>query len=1451
MVFADPEFAEDVKKKRTDYIINKFAYGNTLNSKSSDNFPLLYHAIMTGDATFVDFCLRNGANPNIIVQNMSLLMIAAHKRNSDIVGLLIQAGASPHFRSSNGKTALNYANDEIRRIITGYYRQEMRKRKICEAASENNINEVLYLLTIGKNIDETDDKKMTPFMIACANGYLSLAHILVKFGCNIDAVDANKNNAIIHAIANHKPNILVYLHNIGMKFDSKIDGKSLLMIAIENHDIDAAQILIQYGMDINYVDPHGYNALFYAIQNDFPNCIPLLATQNTFNAKVNDCDAMMFACLNGKLHCVEQLIALNFIPNQKDAFLMSVRGDQVLTANYWMKHGVDVDSTNSDDESALMISLKYGLVLSGFLINHHANVRFINSKNESALTYSVFYEKIIPLEFILDDFLQGDLFNHIMHALNVAIELDNYDEAKLIISRISDHPKFTNKGLLVKCDSKEMRNLFLNVSKADLPVKIEKGSNILKAAAAGNIPEIIYYLYEIPKSIEVKSKIGLTPFLAACTSGQLNAVKYLVSMGADLNATTEENANALAISCEFGHLNVVKYLIEEQKFDMNSYLIQGKTPMCIAAENGHINIMEYLVNKGVDPQQKSLSGDKPIYYAVKNNKSEAFEFLLARGGDINELSSDGQPLLVTAYTNNYPELTQLIIDRGANLSIINKVGMNFLHFICGKGDMVLATLALHHGLDVNKQRSTDNATPYIMACYSGNIELMQYLENNGANTKVLTRNSITPFYAVCEGGNLIAVQHLISLNVDTKTRDIYYISPFLAACKSGKFDVVKYLISTFPDCLNDTDVNQCNAFYYACQSGNIDLVTFLYQTNTFDVNARYWNKNTALHTACYNGHLDVVKFLLKRKADLFTATSSGSFPIHLAAKNNKVSVVEYLIKEDKRLLEIRGPKMNTPFMMAALNEAKGVCKYLMSKKANIYTRNDTGLTPMHLAAAQGNLRMLKMLLKIGFDVNEVLNRETPLSRSAMYNQWDCVKFLIEHSAQKESATTLSALHRTVEENRLTDFKHFIKLGFDVNEEGEMDRNPLIVATIKGFDDFIDYLLANNAVVNKLDSKPYSALNYAIDRGDIETIKKLIQHRADVNVSLDEITPFIQAIRVNNKEIFDLLYLQGAFINVTSKSGIFPIHEAATSNDLYYIENLVKWGSFIDQPTVYDWRTPLMFAVLSGNQLLFKWIIDQQANIYMRDIDGNSAFGLSMISGKLDFAETLIQRGADLNETDYRGNTIVCKVCSLNHKDSVYFLIDRGAFPNAFDSNHNTLLNIAISQKDFMLANYLIDKGAFPTLPGISGQHAIHLLATFDMDESLVLIKRFLDMGEDINVKDEFDETPLHYTNWMREGKTKIASFIKRCGGRDFKFETKTKSDIDDLNKKIRSIQEDIDNNKRKKHMLKSKNELGTDTHINAQIRSVKFEIRNSKNELTRLNRRIEELENLITIYNAL
>ena len=126
----------------------------------------------------------------------------------------------------------------------------------------------------------------------------------------------------------------------------------------------------------------------------------------------------------------------------------------------------------------------------------------------------------------------------------------------------------------------------------------------------------------------------------------------------------------------------------------------------------------------------------------------------------------------------------------------------------------------------------------------------------------------------------------------------------------------------------------------------------------------------------------------------------------------------------------------------------------------------------------------------------------------------------------------------------------------------MKRTIFITALALGFS--IATVTASTTVENSIPlelvnpTRNVSPFCMSIVKGDLETVKKLIELGADVNEKSNGLTPAMYAARFNKTEILKLLVSKGANLNLKSELGYKAVKYAQLSNateSLAYLENL--------------------------------------------------------------------------------------------------------------------------------------------------------------------------------------------------------------------------------------------------------------------------------------------------------
>lgn len=161
--------------------------------------------------------------------------------------------------------------------------------------------------------------------------------------------------------------------------------------------------------------------------------------------------------------------------------------------------------------------------------------------------------------------------------------------------------------------------------------------NIFEAAAAGHLARLEELVHSAPGAMQTFSHDGFTPLHLAAFFGEKSAVDFLVSRGAEVNATSQ-NASALRpIHSAVAHrgdpavaLAIVRALVAAGA-EINVAQHGGWTPLHAAAFHGHAPLVEFLLAQGADVRPKADNGQTALAMAAGKKHAEVAALLRRHG----------------------------------------------------------------------------------------------------------------------------------------------------------------------------------------------------------------------------------------------------------------------------------------------------------------------------------------------------------------------------------------------------------------------------------------------------------------------------------------------------------------------------------------------------------------------------------------------------------------------------------------------------------------------------------------------------------------------------------------------------------------------------------------------------------------------------------------------------
>ena len=161
-------------------------------------------------------------------------------------------------------------------------------------------------------------------------------------------------------------------------------------------------------------------------------------------------------------------------------------------------------------------------------------------------------------------------------------------------------------------------------------------------------------------------------------------------------------------------------------------------------------------------------------------------------------------------------------------------------------------------------------------------------------------------------------------------------------------------------------------------------------------NASYAGSYEDFFTAIKNDDPATIQQLLARGFDANTPDPQGQHGLILAIREPSLKAASLLVDAPKVNLNIFNALGESPLMLAALKGHLVLSDKLVKKGADV---NKTGWTPLHYAASNGHVEVIKLLLENHAYIDaESPNGSTPLMMASMYGNPQSVKLLLDEGA---------------------------------------------------------------------------------------------------------------------------------------------------------------------------------------------------------------------------------------------------------------------------------------------------------------------------------------------------------------------------------------------------------------------------------------------------------------------
>jgi|GEM_PF-680536 len=396
-------------------------------------------------------------------------------------------------------------------------------------------------------------------------------------------------------------------------------------------------------------------------------------------------------------------------------------------------------------------------------------------------------------------------------------------------------------------------------------------ATLFDAAEAGNLDEIKAILAADPAQLNALDSRGESALHYAAAGGDTLTVSYLLDSGLDVNQSSVRDRKPLDRAAANGHAEAFLLLLRRGALlndpnNLDDYFFP------IACGGGSIPIVQYLLSHGFSADFATNEGTNGMMYAANNGKAEMIRFLAGKGAPCGgQFNRGGYTALHIAASWGQVEAINALVEGGADID-------EYSHPNNGHGGYTALLFAIFNnrpeafarlielGADINKP-SLDGYSPLSAAIMGEHPEMVARLLELGAGTApapcpeggVCTTNGISPLHsAAIRGGRYI--DGLIAHGADINARNNSGETPLFFTVYADSISAMQTLLRHHPD-LEVKNNDDETALLVACKQAHGNRALLLLQAGAKPGTADT-HRNTPLHFAAINGDLELVQALL-------------------------------------------------------------------------------------------------------------------------------------------------------------------------------------------------------------------------------------------------------------------------------------------------------------------------------------------------------------------------------------------------------------------------------------------------------------------------------------------------------------------------------------------------------------------------------------------------------------
>jgi len=347
----------------------------------------------------------------------------------------------------------------------------------------------------------------------------------------------------------------------------------------------------------------------------------------------------------------------------------------------------------------------------------------------------------------------------------------------------------------------------------------------------------------------------------------------------------------------------------------------------------------------------------------------------------------------------------------------------------------------------------------------------------------------------------------------------------------------------------------------------------------------------------------------------------------------------------------------------SVNEPAGRIAALIATGADVNAANRYGITPLSLAAANGNAGVIDLLLKSGADAHAadaaLSDGRTLLMLTARTGSVEAIARLVAAGANVNAAETRTgstALMWATIDNRAPAVRALVVAGADVNARSKVTAYPHTPPGVIGDALEDGYSYVGQTVLPK---GGWTALMYAARQGALDAAQALAESGADLDAADPDGTSALTFAIINGHyDVAALLVEKGADVNQPDRTGATPLYAAVDMHTLQtsfgrpelpraIVDGSVPMAKLLlahgadpnrplktkvlkrtytaGDPRLAEGATPLMRAARANDVAMIRLLTDGGADLDRKNAAGDTALLVALRTQKPEAASVALLR----------------------------------------------------------------------------------------------------------------------------------------------------------------------------------------------------------------------------------